>query len=210
MIISNEVMAFWRSFREKPGSDHMATPVSLQFLKEYCAATKPASILELGAGIGTMTTFLEEYGVDAYEDIPFCLGELAKNAPRANVIKSYETLPPKRDYDLVIIDGGDGGKNGGYKQATSVLLSYVSPRAVYVEGVRTPQRIEVLWSLCGRRAIKMRRVKGQAIDGTYYKGGTIFFTPPSQPNGLAQIRGAASLIYNLSRLRFELLLRAVR
>lgn len=209
MSISNEVMVFWRRFREKPGSDHMATPVSLQFLKDYCGATKAAHILELGAGIGTMTKFLEEYEIDAYEDIPFCLGELAKNAPRARVISSYETLPPRRDYDLVIIDGGDGGKNGGYKQATSVILNYVNPQAVYVEGVRTPQRIEVLWSLCGRRALRMRRIRGQEIDGTYYKGGTLFLTPPSRPNGLAQIKGVVSLIYNLSRLRLELLRRFI-
>jgi len=210
MTISNEVMAFWTRFREKPGSDHMATPVSLQFLADYCANARVASILELGAGIGTMTKFLESYAIDAYEDIPFCLGELAKNAPQAHVVKSYETLPPRRDYDLVIIDGGDGGKNGGYKQATSVLLSYVNPKAVYVEGVRTPQQIEVLWSLCGRRAVKMVRIRGQEIDGQYYKGGTLFLTPPSRPNGLAQIKGVASLVYNLSRLRLELLLRKVK
>lgn len=204
--MNERILAHWRSFKAKPGGDHIATPVSLDFLSTYCDQKGVQSILELGAGIGTMSALLSRETYDAYEDVSFCIDQCRTNAPAVNLITDYRTLPPQQDYDLVIIDGGNGGKmkawgpkNGGYAEATATIVSYVRPKAVYVEGRRTPQLIAALWALSGRYRVRMCRVPGAYVMGSYCKGGTLLTTSRG-----SQVSGVLALSMNLLRVGLDL------
>lgn len=193
----------WQEMKSKPGSQSIATLATLQFLYNLCWSNRITSVLELGGGIGTITRLLKRCGadVDVYEDHPFCVDSL-KEIEGIIIITDYKTLPPKRDYDLVIVDGGNGEKSGGYIGAISVILAYVNTRAVYVEGVRSPQRMEIIWSLARRYSFSVQKIKSLVIDGKLHKGGTIYLCWPN--NIFARV---VSLLIALFFLHGELFLK---
>lgn len=206
MRIEENTLSFWRMMRHKLGSDHIASPITLQSLANYCRKHRPATVLELGAGIGTITRWLPRLAeIDAYEDNEFCLKaleELAKIRP-ITIIKDYHKLPPRRAYDLIIIDGGYGGRDGGYKRSLSVILNYLTTvKTIYIEGIRTTQRYEVIWALAQRYATTMKKIKGTRVDGTFYKGSTAFTCKKA-----GYFKRIALLFYNLVRIKTELFLK---
>jgi hypothetical protein len=108
----------WR-FRPKPGSGYIASGFALGAVIHHVERHRPASILEVGAGIGTLTAAVAEAADRAnlacshvaVEDIPFCLEQLAANLGHrldgVVVIPHAADLPAEvPPFDLVVIDGG--------------------------------------------------------------------------------------------------------
>lgn len=181
---SKEAFEIYTRFSFLSGSDEIASSVSISTVIDLCKKVKPQAILELGAGIGTLTYTMKHYSdatIDSYEDNPFCLVEIRKNVPDANVISDYRILPPKNSYDLVVVDGGAGDNSGGYLKGTQVLFTYLdNVRAVYIDGQRLGQRSQIMWALAKNHIFRLIRVPNQIIDGKKHKGGTIILCKPNQ------------------------------
>jgi hypothetical protein len=161
--------------------DERATPVTIQFLAPYCRSMR--HILEVGGGGGTITEMIVKESpahIDTYEVLDFCIEELQKLPhDRVNIITDCKILPPRRAYDLVIIDGL---KNPDFSRATLVSLmldSLTSVPAVYIEGSRYDQRAVTLSTLSKRFGVRLTHNPGRRINGTYHKGGALITTFPS-------------------------------
>lgn len=103
-------------FASRPGAKHIATEFALAHLSALLRTMRPDSVLEFGAGIGTITHMLlvHPHGprrVTSTEDHPFCLEQLEANIPRElrDRLELVTTLAgPERivgDFELVIFDG---------------------------------------------------------------------------------------------------------
>ncbi len=72
-------------YRRRSGSEQIASPLALTVLMAALDRLQPARVLEVGAGIGTMTDILTRVRgceVHAIEDDPFCLAELKRSLSR--------------------------------------------------------------------------------------------------------------------------------
>jgi len=154
-------------FRPRPGSDYVASGFALAAIIELVERRRPASVLEVGAGIGTLTTAVVEASARAgrvgshvaVEEIDFCLEQLQANlgaqldgvdvVPRA--AEAPEGLAP---YDLVIIDGGattdllpadqHRWTAADERGEVAAWMAHLAPGAlVLVENERAPQRAHV-------------------------------------------------------------------
>lgn len=104
-------------FSQKPGSEHIASCFALSYLNAMLRTKKPKSILEFGAGIGTITYLLLSHpsnieSVVATENNPFCLEQLNINLTnqmkqRVEIVAELKGLVKfQQKFDLVIFDGG--------------------------------------------------------------------------------------------------------
>ncbi len=170
---NNETVEIYNHFKEQVGSESGAQFFSIQNIKDICHEIKPKRVLEMGGGIGTLSyTILSNSNafLDIYEQNSFCRSRLEENLKqfqgRYQIINTYRMLPPSREYDLMIIDGGAGkGRDKGYFQSAWFFLSYIqSIKIVYVEGRRRLQRI---WA---RKALRQRYIyKLTKYDKKYNK-----------------------------------------
>lgn len=140
-------------FAHRPGAQHIATEFALTYLSALLRTRKPASVLEFGAGIGTITYMLMEHPcgikhVTSTEDHPFCLEQLDINLPpemkdRLELIERQDRLGDiDRDFDLIIVDGELGAPD---------KLHFLNDRvACFVEGARTSTRKTVNQHLASR------------------------------------------------------------
>ena len=139
-------------FREQAGSHAIAGEVTLGMIIASCANRPVQNILELGAGIGTLSYALLEHTdahLDLYEVNDFCIEAIGKNlqpfAGRYTLLTDYNYLPPARNYDLVVIDGGKGKKEGGFPRLVAAyLMSLSDVKTVIVEGQR---KVQKYWAL---------------------------------------------------------------
>ncbi len=104
-------------FAVRPGSQHIATEFSLAHLSALLKASRPKTILEFGAGIGTLTYALLTHPADVAEIVStecdaYCLEQLELNIPadlkpRNRVVTDMDVLLQEPvTYDLVVFDGG--------------------------------------------------------------------------------------------------------
>lgn len=140
---SQKAIDIYSEFKKKEGSQHIATPVSIEVLLRL----NPKTVIEMGGGIGTLTYTLTSLGasVDVYEDNVFCQRELNKNVSGHNLLKDYDIVPPRKEYDLLIVDGATGKWNdgGSISAVDKILNSLESVKHVYIEGGRNMQRSRV-------------------------------------------------------------------
>src|SRR3989338_2078319 len=110
-------------FSAKSGSNEIAGITTMRAVVDFCKKNNPRTILELGGGIGTISYAVLsncDATVDIYEHNDFCIAALNENLKdykeRFSIIPDYLMLPPKREYDLIIIDGGKGKheRDGGF------------------------------------------------------------------------------------------------
>jgi hypothetical protein len=102
-------------FKAKPESQHIASEFALIQLSRLIGRIKPRNVLEIGAGIGTITKLLLEHPdrparVTASESHPVCLRELGTNLMGSDLaglklIHSAAELETGEIFDLVIFDG---------------------------------------------------------------------------------------------------------
>ena len=107
--IRPEALEIHRLFAAKAGAEHISSPVGLHVLLNICDETRPKRVLEIGAGIGTLSFALLKYTnaqVDMIEDNAFCLGQLKKNlvdfdTARYTLSTDYQHfILPIQAYDL--------------------------------------------------------------------------------------------------------------
>ena len=69
------------AFRTLAGSDQIASPFALTALMALLERIQPARALEIGSGIGTMTSLLTHFGCQTHtvEDNAFCATQMRKN-----------------------------------------------------------------------------------------------------------------------------------
>ena len=177
---SDEAVAIYNRFKDLPGSEHIGKPVSIDALMSMCREMRPRRILEMGGGIGALSHTLLSHSnafVDIYEDNEFCRGELRKNLAefrgRFQIMDTYRMLPPEREYDIAVIDGGMGNPgDGGHPLAAQLFLEYVdSVKAVYIEGYRGLQRDSVRRALQKKYICAFRPHKDVYVDGKKWAGG---------------------------------------
>ncbi len=152
-------------FINRPGAQHIATEFALAYLSALLRTRKPSSVLEFGAGIGTITYMLLDHPcgiehVTSTEDHPFCLEQLDMNLQpemrdRLNLIKDQDKLGDIHgDFDLVIFDG---------EFCAPEKLHFLDNRvACFIEGARTSTRNTVNEELARR---------GLACEFTNYNRG---------------------------------------
>ena len=148
-----EDLAFAREiyarYQAKPGSDHIASCDALTYLSVCLREFSPRTVLECGAGIGTITDALlsHECHVDrviATEHNAFCLNALGINLrhhdpSRLNVIAPEELASLRADIDMIVGDGSRG-RHHVFRMARQGTI-------VFVEGDRATFRAELRCSL---------------------------------------------------------------
>jgi hypothetical protein len=107
--------AIFAEFKAKPESMFIASEFALTHLARFLTATPIASVLEIGAGIGTITKLLLVHtqrpaAITSTEEIPVCLAELAKNLAGVDkrgwtLVNGIGELDKAAAFDLVLFDG---------------------------------------------------------------------------------------------------------
>ena len=178
---SEKTLEIYGRFKEQLGSEHIATPITIEILLDICRNQKPVSILELGGGLGTISYLLlsnSNAQLDIYEDNDFCRRKLKENlatfAGRYQIIESYRTLPPNNSYDLVVVDGGSGKPgDGGYKNAVSCIMACLdSVKTIFVEGYRYHQCYLIRKAVAVNHLFKLSLYLPSQFKGQVIKGGS--------------------------------------
>ncbi|MEM8688268.1 MAG: hypothetical protein AAGF81_13120 [Pseudomonadota bacterium] len=137
--------ALYAEFSAKPGSKHIASEYALAGLSSLLNWLKPTAVLEIGAGIGTLTRLLMTHPVGvkrivAFEDNDFCYEQLTKNlpieaAPNVEIIRSTAKLEPMQDqFQLMVLDGVHN------EDWEPVYAKFQKGAVVYFEGVQKNSR----------------------------------------------------------------------
>jgi len=124
-----------RRFKAFPGSEHIASRIALAHLAAILRQRDCKSALEFGAGIGTITYLLLQYGlrVVSIEHDAFCQDQIKQNIPeqwqsRMTLITDRVGVDIDSVFDLVIIDG---------KLPAGNTYRFVRPGTIcFVEGSR--------------------------------------------------------------------------
>ncbi|NJM29368.1 MAG: hypothetical protein HC855_03965 [Rhizobiales bacterium] len=105
----------YAEFNAKPESRYIAAEFALIQLSRLVGRIKPRNVLEIGAGIGTITKLLLEHPnrpaeITASENHPVCLRELDANlkgigTAGLKLIRNASELDMNMSFDLVIFDG---------------------------------------------------------------------------------------------------------
>ena len=143
----------YERFRAKPGSARIASAFALAHLAALLRERKPRSVLEIGAGIGTVTWLLLAHpaGVErvvATEDVPFCLEQLDRNLTPEMKNRLHLVTEPgafasvQGPFELLIIDGVWNWE--------AVAARLVEGSACFVEGQRKRERAGLGEALRGR------------------------------------------------------------
>lgn len=148
----------WRKFASLPGAVvgdtvGIASEQAIRGVLNVIAKYHPAKILELGAGIGTLTyTALsavthssidrEAFRFFTIENNEFCLSQLAGNLEKYKglytVCRSTEELPQGMKFDFIIVDGG--GDLDGDMGVMNFENRLEAKGVILVEGTRAFQR----------------------------------------------------------------------
>lgn len=201
-------------FKSQPDSQHIATEGNIAAVVEWCRERKPSHVLELGSGIGTIsyaTLANSDATLDLFEDnTEVCVPRLKENLKefkrRYTIHSNYECFPPRRAYDLVIIDGATGrGNQGGFIGAAFSFVSYLEDiGAIFVEGNRLNQRSEVIEALRLRHTVRQIAVPAKRNTAGIIEKGGVFFVPRKERSWLwrelSYIVNKAQIAYRAANL----------
>jgi hypothetical protein len=147
----------YHQFSRKPGSHRIASAFSLCHLSRLIRLRKPRTVLEIGAGIGTISqlVLLHQERVEnlySIEQNPFCCAALKENVTPLpgqswRLLPSQDAIPRDLAFDLIVFDGNQ------YEQSTLGFLS--AETAVFVDGMRRRTRDE-LESYCDEVGLSLR------------------------------------------------------
>lgn len=140
-----------RCFASARGADHIATLSALSWLSAVVRLVQPRRVLEMGAGIGTLTRLLLSYPVEqvvATEQNEMCLNllhaNLAQDARLRVVTSPAELAPLGFEADLIVSDGGF------YADSDEEFRCARLNTLVFVEGDRCKLRARMAEHLRGR------------------------------------------------------------
>ncbi|MGB7201858.1 MAG: SAM-dependent methyltransferase [Pyrinomonadaceae bacterium] len=145
------------SFSHKEGSQHIAMRTAVSGLMRLLKREEPKSILEIGAGIGTLTyttiQTLARHGIEDYrymcvENNEYCKQRLEENLQammaRITMVDGVQFLPSvPESFDFMILDGGD-------HDDPSLFARLSDGATVFIEGGRAKQAA-VLQTVLGDR-----------------------------------------------------------
>ncbi len=137
-----ETLHVYEAFSKKAGADYIASKIALEALMQVLGKLQPKRILEVGAGIGTMSYMALKYTdahIDLFENNQFCIGELQKNLQgfegRFTIVSDYKTFSlPSDSYDLCIVDGGT------QELLRKIIQDAKNIKDIFIEGHRDEQR----------------------------------------------------------------------
>jgi len=139
------------------GSDQIASVWALKGLEAWIGNSPPRRVLEIGAGIGTVSALLAQYCrlaefVVCVEDDPWCRSQWGRNmAFISPTMHLYDKVPLyEQPFDLIVLDGPQMPAEGWRPLVAR-------GGTVFVEGNRRSQRADLLAVLRrdGRRAVQM-------------------------------------------------------
>jgi len=128
------------------GSDQIATKLALRIISDHLEKNNPQSILEIGAGIGTITELLikksPNSNILSFEKDEWCLSQLLKNVDekQIQIFSKKQDLLTLQKIDFLIIDDYLDAK------FTFELISKTRPESIFIEGHRRRQRLSVIRS----------------------------------------------------------------
>jgi hypothetical protein len=143
----------------------IASPIAQQALRRWLRKRRPARILEVGAGVGTLTRVIvsetPESTLRFLEDAEVCLTLLYGAVPVSEAQRVHDAdAAAAGPYDLVIVDGGT---------RTAAYYEVLCARAVvFVEGGRRDQRAVLESVHRGRRPYTHRHVKPRDRSKGYH------------------------------------------
>jgi hypothetical protein len=181
--LSRDAEAIFRRVRVLPGARHIASPHAIEGLLRLIDQQRPRRILEIGAGIGTLTSAIGRAArtgteVVTVEDVPYCEEQLALNlGDLLDLIELRDSLDELAGvFELVVVDG---------HQLINVLR-YVSPRGyVFVEGDRWEQRDALAttsrpYCVAHYRSLRLRAPDDPwSVPERYHSGYWIYAFEPS-------------------------------
>jgi protein-L-isoaspartate O-methyltransferase len=137
-----------RRYALRPLSGHIASAAAISGLARWLLARAPRHVVEIGAGIGTLTHCVLELGsrieppprVDSIEEYPPCAEQLAGNLEevrlttrcRFTLYDDVAVLAELSGFDFLIVDGGDPA-------AMEAVRRLQPGGTVFVEGDRKSQ-----------------------------------------------------------------------
>ncbi len=139
-------------FAQQVGSEQIALLISIQTLLKLLESKRPSRVLELGAGIGTLTQMcLEKSSAEltAVESNEWCTARLKENLKQYRdyeLISNYALLNSGHLADFLIIDVNNGIYNVGSLVSNSINLNLV-----FIEGHHLAHRLNICKTLHNNR-----------------------------------------------------------
>ena len=133
-------------FAARPGNTQVATRFACEGLAWWLGRCRPLAVLDVGAGYGTLTAVASDHAlyVTALEDDPHCRRQWSESMRDWRLSAGCSTmvwthaewtecmLPLKRQYDAIVVDGGDG--------RPTYYASVAHRGIIFFEGRRRSQR----------------------------------------------------------------------
>ena len=164
-------------FKERPGSDHIASEHALAHLSALLRRYEVKSVLEFGAGIGTITYLLldvlpKRVEIVTVEQNEFCLEQLNHNISseerkRLSIVHEMSSNSD-RSFDLVIIDGKRRHAasfmrpdtlcfaEGSRSRARQAINAALARRGLTCSFKQYPTGVRLSW----RKGLRVREKKG--------------------------------------------------
>jgi protein-L-isoaspartate O-methyltransferase len=191
--VSRTADELYARFSQLPGSEHIASANAINALLWAIERWRPMTVLEIGAGIGTLTSAVVRSmpaggTIRCVEDEPFCVGALRTNLgdemDRVELVATTADVPADTRFDLIIVDGG----------TAEPFTDRLAPGGVvFVEGDRAPQRrsIEADGRPCARSTVRSTRraTPGGPVEvGQTWEGGCTVYKFEPTPRDRLRLR----------------------
>jgi hypothetical protein len=131
-------------YSEMAGAEQIASRISINTILFLLRQKAPREILELGAGIGTITeTILAncEGRLTSVENNPWCRAQLQKNIAGLRgftLINEYESLNSETNSDFICID-----VNNGIFNVETLNMNSPHLKTVFIEGHHLAHRLNI-------------------------------------------------------------------
>lgn len=152
--IRNEIMVYWKGFKKKEFSEFIASATALRAILSLMIIEPPRKVLEIGAGIGTISNFiLENSNAEVYATEPdpqileMCKTNLTKNLSekkfkKFTIVQHEGEFSELIKFDWIIIDG---------QISKSELLRHLvneDLNLIIIENQRLFSRLHIAFRLC--------------------------------------------------------------
>lgn len=209
MESENLARSTWKMFKSLEGSDFIATELALRVVSDWCMVNKPSQLIDIGAGIGTFSYLGSRFNWDlsifAFEENSWCREQFQENLTasleKVRLVSTLNELEEQisRKGGILIIDAKIS------RAETRRIIAIVRPEAVFIEGLRRRQCLDVALAI---RAAKLNLIPRLYLgDASSSKGGTLFSLKP--PNLISQLSRDFYLgVFFLLTIRAETLAKA--
>lgn len=145
-----DLAALHRAFAAQAGAEQIATEFAMRGLWRWLCRVQLEKILEVGTGIGTLTSLLADYAMRSgahlvtVEDDDWCRAQAQAHLKGLGEHATFLARIPDECFDFVVVDGPQ------IRAADWRVLS--AGGTAFFEGNRRGQRFDLHHELCGVRA----------------------------------------------------------